>query len=242
MSYEEKKSQRIDRLRGAAEKARTEAQRVHDRAMEQAQIIPMGQPILVGHHSERRDRKTRARIGGMFDRAYALDKRASEFARSALAAEKNQAISSDDPSACERLQERIDALTTRRAEMVCKNRAARKAGTPVPHEAWELSNIGANIRRLTARFQELTARATLIADAPPEVEQQIGEVRVVHNLADNRLQLFFPQKPDMQTREALRKNGFVWAPSVGAWQRKLNNAARYAAGVVLGVQLPSVTL
>lgn len=45
----------------------------------------------------------------------------------------------------------------------------------------------------------------------------------------NRLQLVFPGKPDDATRALLRSHGFRWEPSAGAWQRQLDNGARYAA-------------
>ena len=54
--------------------------------------------------------------------------------------------------------------------------------------------------------------------------------RVEANTADNRLQIFFDDKPDEETRTALKSNGFRWAPSVSAWQRQLNDNAIYAAG------------
>ena len=55
-----------------------------------------------------------------------------------------------------------------------------------------------------------------------------GEARV--NEAENRLQLIFEEKPDADQRQALKGEGFKWAPSQGAWQRQLNqNAIRAAA-------------
>ena len=55
-----------------------------------------------------------------------------------------------------------------------------------------------------------------------------GEAKV--NEAENRLQLIFEDKPDADTRQALKSEGFKWAPSQGAWQRQLNqNAIRAAA-------------
>ena len=38
-----------------------------------------------------------------------------------------------------------------------------------------------------------------------------------------RIQLFFEGKPEPEVRDILKSNGFRWAPSVGAWQRQLNN-------------------
>lgn len=52
------------------------------------------------------------------------------------------------------------------------------------------------------------------------------------NTADNRLQIFFEEKPDEETRSSLKSNGFRWAPSAGAWQRQLNDNAIFAVGRV----------
>ena len=38
----------------------------------------------------------------------------------------------------------------------------------------------------------------------------------------------FEEKPEQEVREVLKSNGFRWAPSQEAWQRQLNNNARYA--------------
>ena len=49
-----------------------------------------------------------------------------------------------------------------------------------------------------------------------------------------RLQLFFDEKPDADTRAILKKNGFRFAPSQNnAWQRHLNNGGKYALDRVI---------
>lgn len=50
------------------------------------------------------------------------------------------------------------------------------------------------------------------------------------NEGENRLQLFFEEKPSEEQRRELKSNGFKWAPSQGAWQRQLTKNAIYAAG------------
>ncbi len=48
-----------------------------------------------------------------------------------------------------------------------------------------------------------------------------------------RIQLFFEGKPEPEVRDILKSNGFRWAPSVGAWQRQLNNNGKYAVERVI---------
>ena len=55
----------------------------------------------------------------------------------------------------------------------------------------------------------------------------------VENVEENRLQLFYPGKPSEGVRTKLKHNGFRWSPTTGAWQRRLNNNARWAAENVL---------
>ncbi|MCC3151437.1 DUF3560 domain-containing protein, partial [Bifidobacterium bifidum] len=71
-SYERKQEARRERLEARAEKARTEAKATYDRAHTMAEAIPFGQPILVGHHSEKRDRNYRGKIHNTFGKAFAL--------------------------------------------------------------------------------------------------------------------------------------------------------------------------
>lgn len=53
---------------------------------------------------------------------------------------------------------------------------------------------------------------------------------------DNRLQVFFEEKPDEDKRTELKKGGFKWSPTAGAWQRQLNGNAFYAANHISCIQ------
>ena len=112
------------------------------------------------------------------------------------------------------------------AEQVEKVKAAMSQDwrkDPVPFPSYLLTNNNANIRRVRQRIEELSHKAEFVGWTFPG-----GEVKV--NEAENRLQLIFADKPDADTRQALKSEGFKWAPSQGAWQRQLNqNAIRAAA-------------
>src|SRR5216683_1919141 len=79
------------------------------------QHIPFGQPILVGHHSERRHRRDLARHDRLMRKVIATDKRAKELAQRASTV--TRAISSDDPDAPDKLRERIAKLERDQAAM-----------------------------------------------------------------------------------------------------------------------------
>ena len=44
-----------------------------------------------------------------------------------------------------------------------------------------------------------------------------------------RIQFIFEDKPNEETRNILKNNGFKWAPSQGAWQRQLTSNGKHAA-------------
>lgn len=56
-NYNERKQARINRYRELAEKNHAAASAQHEESRQMMSAIPMGQPILVGHHSEARDRR-----------------------------------------------------------------------------------------------------------------------------------------------------------------------------------------
>lgn len=96
---------------------------------------------------------------------------------------------------------------------------------------YQLSNNGAEIRRLRQRLEKVEA----LAEAEP-VEKEVNGIRIEQDPEANRVRIFFPGKPDADTRSKLKSRGFRWAPTVGAWQRYLTPAAvAIAEQIVNGV-------
>ena len=81
--YELKQEARRERYERKAEQLRAEAIRLHDQAHDMASVIPFGQPILVGHYSEGRDRRYRERIHNTFGKAFATMDKADYYAQKA---------------------------------------------------------------------------------------------------------------------------------------------------------------
>lgn len=83
---------------------------------------------------------------------------------------------------------------------------------------YELTNNGAEIRRLKARIETLT-----MAKATPETKTEgCGGVTIEDSPADNRVRLFFPGKPATEVRDRLKASGFRWTPTLGCWQAYRN--------------------
>lgn len=167
-------------------------------------------------------------------------------------------ISADDPQAVAKLEAKLAKLEAAQETMKGVNTYYRKHGTlegctllkpeqikelqegmaqswhlekNKPFQSFELSNNNAEIRRIRGRIEQLKQH-----EEKSFVGWEFDGGRVEANKTDNRLQIFFDEKPDDAARAELKANGFKWAPSAGAWQRQLNNNAYYAAGYVSCIQ------
>ena len=158
-------------------------------------------------------------------------------------------ISADDRQAVEKLEAKLADLKADQEHMKAVNAYYRKHKTlhgcpgltaegiaklrasmerdwrkdPVPYPSFHLSNNNANIRRVQQRIDDLKNRGDFVGWEFPGGKAEINE-------GENRLQLFFDEKPTEEQRQELKHNGFKWAPSQGAWQRQLNRNAIFAAG------------
>jgi hypothetical protein len=90
-------------------------------------MIPPGQPILVGHHSEKGHRAHLNRIDRHFAKAKEHHDKADYFRRRAAAVDSNRAIFSDDPDASEKLIDKLERLKKRQGLMKRANQLIRKA-------------------------------------------------------------------------------------------------------------------
>lgn len=104
---------------------------------------------------------------------------------------------------------------------------------------YKLTNNNAEIHRLRDRLAAAEARQTAAAAGPKETVR--AGVRVVEDAQDDRLRLFFDDKPDEAMRQELKSSAFKWSPKAGAWQRQLTDNARRAARQFLAKHFPADT-
>jgi len=96
---------------------------------------------------------------------------------------------------------------------------------PVPFPSYALSNNNQNIHSTQQRIDELKNRSEFSG-------WDFSGGKAVINEAENRLQLLFDDKPGEAERTELKRNGFKWTPSQGAWQRQLTRNAIHSAGYI----------
>lgn len=114
------------------------------------------------------------------------------------------------------------------AKIVCPIQAWMGRGFP----GYLLSGELAEIKRLETRLHSIQ-RNRERGEVERTAETTAGTVRIVENGDAARIQLFFEGKPAADVRDALKSNGFRWAPSECAWQRHLNESGKWAVERVL---------
>ena len=165
-------------------------------------------------------------------------------------------ISADDPQAVQKLEKKLESLEKSQETMKAVNAYYRKHKTldgcphlspeqleklkadmasswhlgDKPFATWALSNNSAEIQRVKDRIKSLSQQKEI-----GFVGWEFDGGKVEANTEANRLQIFFEDKPDEATREALKSNGFRWSPKAGAWQRQLTSNAYYAADYVKAI-------
>lgn len=164
--FEKRQERKKARLTERAARAEREGQAARDAANRIANAIPMGQPILVGHHSEGRNRADLKRIDRGMRKAIDKSEEARELRRRAGAV-GNAGISSDDPAAVQKLTAKLEGLERRQEWMKKVNTAWRKAGQPEPKtsEGWE--PVAAALEVSVTAMNEIRLEMTMVRTYQP---------------------------------------------------------------------------
>lgn len=259
-NYQEKKEARIRRYEELAAKNHALASVKHQESRDMLSAIPMGQPILIGHHSEKRDRNYRERAWNKIGQAIKLDEKAKYYEDKARAAANNNSISSDDPEAIKLLKEKLEKLKKLQDVMKAANKVIRSNKLTNDEKinslielgiceedatklldankfggagfaSYKLTNNNANIKRVEARIKELEKRAN-----DKTTEEEINGIKIIDNVEDNRLQIYFEGIPAVEIRQKLKSNGFRWSRYNGCWQSyRSERANRVAKEIAQGV-------
>lgn len=252
-SYEEKQEARRERYLARAEQARTEGRAITERAHAMASIIPLGQPILVGHYSEKRDRNYRERIENTFSKGFKTMEKA-EYYEDKAASVGLGGISSDDPDALVKLEAKLQQLIESQEMMKTANAVIRKhkndtdmqkaalmeklnisaeeAGKllvpdflgRVGFAPFSLANNNANIRSTKKRIEDLKAQRER-----QDVEEDHTAFIYKEDKEENRIMFLFDGKPEEEVRKILKAYAFKWSPTRKAWVRQISGSALYYA-------------
>lgn len=172
LTYRERRERRAKRRRTWGDGREAKADAAHQASHDATAGIPLGQPILVGHHSEGKHRRAIERSQRQATKAIEHSDMARRHRQAAdtIEAQLDASIYDDDPDAIERLRERIEQREAKRDRMKKENadyrkqhRTELKGMTPyernraVPHPSYKLTNLGGCINRDRKRLQRLEA-------------------------------------------------------------------------------------
>ena len=240
----EREAARIETLERRAAALRAQSDAKFDQAHNLTKDIPFGQPILVGHHSEKRHRRTIDRAHNAMGKAVELSKTADKLD----AIHVGGSIMTSDDDAVEGLNAKVQELEAQRAKMVATNKAWRtyeKKGdrSPLyalgltdagidklteqiaqsyswdkqPYPSYSLTNLGARIRDAKKRAEQVAKQKAM-----EEWDEQVGEVTIGVRPAEDRVRITFPARVAGPVYDALKRGGWRWTPSLGCWQRHCN--------------------
>lgn len=124
----QRRQARADQLSEWSDKRAANADAGFAQADAMAGVIPFGQPILAGHHSEGRDRRYRAGVRSTEQRAVEDDRKAKAMAAKADNIEDatGRSVFADDPDAVEALRVRIARLDEARKRIRAYNASCRR--------------------------------------------------------------------------------------------------------------------
>jgi len=249
MTRRERLEKKLEKRQEWAESRKAHAEQHFGTAHAATEHIPLGQPILVGHHSEKRHRAAIARSdSNMRAGCEDLDmaKHHEEKARG-LEIQLDKAVFSDDVDAIAALEQRIAEREAKRDWMKKMNAAHKKflkspasldasdltdaekkfvreyvptySWMPHPFPPYSMTNIGATIRTDKKRIEELKRRAE-------RTEKAEANGGVTIERQGDYCRITFAEKPEREVLNALRAAGFHWG--AGSWSGRFDAVPQIA--------------
>lgn len=253
--YEEKQARRKERYQELADNAAMKSNAIYYQARNMADMIPFGQPILLGHHSEKRDRNFRSKITKTFEKSFEQSNKAEYYENKAASVGK-AGISSDDPDAILKLEKKLAGLEKCQERMKSVNKIVKNKKITAEEKLnklielgykqesatellngdflgrigfapYALQNNNAEINRVKKRIKSLSK----IKNNDNVIEENNKFIFKI-NYEINRIMFIFDGKPEKEVREILGENSFNWSSYNNAWIRKISHNALYAANSI----------
>ena len=217
VAWEDKQERKIDSLKRRIKNAKfisSSAMTASDRI---SNMIPFGQPILVGHHSQRRHERHIEKMQNDMRKSFTEAAKAERLEDRLKTIQTSTVISGDDPQAIAKLKRKLDLLEKQRVGYKEHNKKARKDKNLQPLASWHLTNLGATIRNVKQRIEKLIREQAIkpISLSKSGVDLKVDKVQ-------NRVMLIFDDKPNYNQRSSLKSTGFKWSPRNNAWQKQLS--------------------
>ncbi|WP_305840021.1 DUF3560 domain-containing protein [Photobacterium leiognathi] len=257
--YKARIESKRERLEARAEKAHQQSDCYYQSSKKLADMLPFGQPILIGHHSEARARRHADKIFNEMGKSVAASKKAAYLENKAMGIGKN-GIASDDLEAIQKLRAKLASLEKAQEMMKAANKVVRSQHmteadkieymvtslsltkeqatailTPdfcgrVGFASYALTNNSATIRQTKQRLDELEVMHN---QEPLSAEGEIEGLFWSLYEEDGRVKFTFDGKPSDEIRTLLKTQGFKWSRYSMAWVRKLTPNAIQSTRYIL---------
>lgn len=201
------------RLRERASRKSKEATQLLNEATNMMKSVPMGQPILIGHHSEKAHRRLIERSGNKMDKFCEAHQYSKEL-ESKADSMKYSPILSTDSDAVELLKEKLNRAEETRDKIKEQNKELKAKGEPI-NPSYILQNLGAKIRDLKKKIESTEALKELTFN---DFEFVGGE----YKFEENRHNIYFDSIPDSDVRQKLKTYplSLKWSRYSECWTRK----------------------
>lgn len=212
-SYAERKERKKERFQYLIDKKRKESSALYNEVITLLEVMPFGQPILVGHYSEKKHRNLLKKIDNKMRKLIKLDETVAYYNHKLDNTSNN--ISSDNPNAIEKLKEKLSLQQEQHEKLKCSQ-----------VKSYVLSNSSQRIRATKKRIEELEKSIT-------KTRQDIIYDTWQVKYHDNRIQFIFNENPKEEIKKILKSSAFKWSPTRKAWVRIITNNAERSAGIVI---------
>lgn len=196
--WEEKKERKLETYERLKDKHEHLSADAYRQSKQISRLIPFGQPIMVGHHSEGRHRRDVAKIHSKMGESIRHQETAEHYARKLKTLNSNTGpISSDDPDAIAKLETKLTDMQRCQEDMKAANKIIRSKkltneqkhqqliqmgySSEKVHElingdicrrigfpGFELSNNSQNMARVKERIAELKAKLIKAVEQPQQ--------------------------------------------------------------------------
>ena len=243
MTRRERLEAKLEKRREWADKAEARASDRFKKADSYVAGIPMGQPILVGHHSEKRHRKAieRCHANGFKGVEELKLAKHHESKADGLECQLDTCVFSDDPDAIEALTAKIEAAERKQEQYKAINKAvnAKPKGQPTPEKLAALVALGLSenaaqeafnpdfcgrigipsytLQNNNANIRRMRLRIAEIErrQATQASAEAAGGVVIARSNDNVYCSVTFAEKPERSILQALRDADFHWGG--GSW-------------------------
>lgn len=251
LTHESRKAARITRYENLIKKHQHLANERYKRYQSISSCIPLGQPILVGHHSERRHRADLKRIDHSMRKLSEHHDKAEYYKTKLESLLNNNNIYSSDEDAINKLEIRLKLIVDKIEAFKQFNINWKSKGLEEAYKLWPfrrdivesivdchkwtwndekgqrepidrrilpsyvLTNLNAKLKRYEDKLQSLKS----IKEMDAAVWFESDAVKAV--VEDARINVYFNEKPNEQTRMRLKRSPIAlkWSPSRSVWTR-----------------------